>query len=175
MALKVLGTMAVFFGMWPPALTAQTPNRSRSQGYVFIAPGVGDTGSGRQATLQFGAGGEGFIYRGLGIGVEITPVGPLPTNRYGSQYGLSWIDELVGAGSANLSYHLLPADTERKLEPFVTAGYTMFFRAGISQGSNFGGGINAWLNRKLAMRFEVRDQITWRRRNLGFRIGLTFR
>ena len=174
MAFKVFVSAAVFFGS-SLSLAGQEPNRSRGQGYVFFAPGVGGSHFGPgKATLQFGAGGEGFIYRGLGVGAEIGPVGSLSTVRYG-QDSYGWIDSVVGLGSVNLSYHLLPSTTDRKLEPFVTAGYSVFFRAGISQGSNFGSGVNIWLNKNVAMRFEVRDHRSWYWQNLGFRIGATFR
>jgi hypothetical protein len=63
------------------------------------------------------------------------------------------------------------------LEPFVTAGYSLFFRAGVTHGRNAGGGINVWLNEKVAARFEVRDQRSspWRRNVFSFRLGVTFR
>jgi len=172
MGRKILVSVAVFFSL-SLSVAAQEPNRSRGQGYVFFAPGIGNLGPGK-ATLQIGAGGEGFIYKGFGIGAEIGPVGPWSAVHYG-QYSLGWIDNVVGLGSANLSYHLLPGTTDHALEPFVTAGYSMFFRAGISQGSNFGGGVNVWLSKDIAMRFEVRDHESWWRRNVGFRLGVTFR
>jgi len=78
-------------------------------------------------------------------------------------------------GSANLSYHFLPSTTDRKLEPFLTAGYSLFFRAGISHGYNVGGGLNVWLDKTVGTRFEIRDQESWYRETLSFRIGVTFR
>jgi hypothetical protein len=63
----------------------------------------------------------------------------------------------VAVGSANLSYHFLSGTKDRKLEPFVTAGYTLFFRAGTSTGVNLGGGVNVWLTEHAALRLEVRD------------------
>jgi hypothetical protein len=172
MAMKVLVSLVLFCSL-PLSVAAQEPNRSRGQGYIFFAPGVGNIFE-RRATLQFGAGGEGFVYNGLGIGVEIAPVGPWSVPS-GSQFSLGWIDYVVGVGSANLSYHFLPATTDRQLEPFVTAGYNVFFRAGVTHGANVGAGINIWLKRNVAMRFEVRDQQSWYRDNLSLRLGVTFR
>jgi len=114
MNMKVLMTFAILFSLSFPA-AAQEPNRSKGQGYLLFAPGVNNIGPG-SAALQIGGGGEGFVYRGLGLGIEILAVGT---------------DGVVGLGSANFSYHLLPRTTDRKLEPFVTAGYSMFFRHGI--------------------------------------------
>jgi len=160
--MKILVCVVAFLS-FSVSLAAQGTNRSSGQGYVFFAPGVGDIGPGNETTLQLGVGGEGFIYRGLGLGVEIGPVGLWP-GRY--EYSPT------GLGSANLSYHFL---RDRNVEPFVTAGYSMFFRHGISQGSNFGEGVNVWLNENMAMRFEVRHHESRLRYNTGFRIGVTFR
>ena len=158
MNMKVLMTFAVLFTLSFPA-AAQEPNRSKGQGYLLFASGVSNIGPG-SAALQIGGGGEGFIYRGLGFGIEILAV------------GTDWV---VGLGSANFSYHLLPRTKDRKLEPFVTAGYSTFFRHGIVQGYNVGGGVNVWLNKNVGMRFEVRDHEAARRYAVGFRIGVTFR
>ena len=161
--------IALLLGLSLPA-SAQSPNRSRRQGYFFFAPGVGNVGP-ATANIHIGVGGDRFVYKGLGVGVEVGPLGPLSN----SPNGLGWTDSVQGLGSANLSYHFLPSTTERRLEPFVTAGYSLFFRAGISQGYNTGGGVNVWLNRKAAMRFEVRDHHSYSRDTLSFRIGMTFR
>jgi hypothetical protein len=171
MQVKILVGISLF--VLPVALAAQQPNGFRKQGYVFFAPGKGNIAPGR-STLQIGAGGEGFIYKGLAIGAELGPVGPLSSERMGS-YTLGWFDDVVGVGSVNFSYHVLAPTPDRKLEPFFTAGYTMFFRAGISHGTNVGGGVNVWVNRNVALRFEVRNQAASYRWNLGARFGVTFR
>jgi hypothetical protein len=168
--MRRLVSIGVVFCACTLTALAQSPNVSRGQGYVFFAPGFGNIGPDRaQADVHIGAGGEGFIYKGLGLGAEIGPVGPLSTSGFG------WSDFVVGLGSANLSYHLLPGTSERKLEPFVTAGYSLFFRAGISQGYNAGFGVNRWLKRNVAMRFEVRRHFSYHPQFTGFRMGLTFR
>lgn len=166
--MKLLVWIATAFWALSLNASAQPFNRSKPQGYVFSAPGVGNIGPGK-ANIQFGAGGEGFIYKGLGIGVELGGVGPLASNNG------SFSDWVVGLGSANLSYHFLPETPNHRLEPFVTAGYSLFFRAGLSHGYNAGSGVNVWLNRSVAMRFEIRDHHSWRRDSLSFRLGLTFR
>src|SRR5262245_58801574 len=157
-----------------PAL-AQTSNSSRGQGYLFFAPGVAKgnsrlppeaPGQTARASIHIGGGGEGFVYKGIGLGAEIGAVGPW------SDFG----DNAFGMGSANLSFHFLPGASERKLEPFVSIGYTLFFRAGVTHGVNAGVGINQWLNKKVALRFEVRDNVEGGHGHLiGFRIGVTLK
>ncbi|HEU0174862.1 MAG TPA: hypothetical protein VFV58_11415 [Blastocatellia bacterium] len=154
------------------SVLAQASDSCRGQGYLFIAPGVAinnyKIGSG--PFVHAGIGGEGFVYKGFGVGAEI--------GGFGS-------DEVIGIGSANVSYHFLPGPTERKIEPFVSAGYTLFFRAGLRHGGNIGLGINRWLNKDVALRFEVRDNLQGAGGRLigfrhsghliGFRMGVTFR
>jgi len=129
---------------------------------VFVAGVVTFEPSG---TIQAGVGGEGFVYRGLGIGPEIGVRGPIPNVN----------DSVHGLGSLNLSYHFLPKMTDRKLEPFVIAGYAVAVRAGVLHGTNFGGGVNLWRKRDFALRFEVRDTVLLGAHQVGFRIGVTFR
>src|SRR5262245_66245756 len=50
----------------PIAAAAQSGDR-RGQGYAFVAP-TASTGGG--SGLHFGAGGEGLVYKGLGVGAE---------------------------------------------------------------------------------------------------------
>ncbi len=176
--MKVLVSIAAVFFAMSFSASAQPPDRSKVQGYVFAAPGVGSIDSSK-GNIHIGAGGEGFIYKGLGIGAEIGGVCPLSTTvhlpgRPNSRYG-GFCDGVVGLGSANLSYHLLPRTTDRRLEPFVTVGYSLFFRAGLSHGYNAGGGINVWLNKHVATRFEIRNQHSRRHETVSFRIGVTFR
>jgi hypothetical protein len=146
---------------------AQTSNQSRSQGYLFVAPGIADGNSriSSGGSLHIGGGGEGFVYKGLGVGAEIGAV------RSFSDFGY-----IFGLGSVNLSYHFLPGGAESKLEPFVSVGYSIFFRAGITHGGHAGFGLNRWLNKKVALRFEVRDNVEAGHGHLlGFRIGVTLR
>ena len=156
---------------------AQTSNSSRGQGYLFFAPGVAINnsrlpspapGQATRASVHIGGGGEGFVYKGLGVGAEIGAAGPL------SNFGA----DAFGVGSVNLSYHFLPSATEPKLEPFVNLGYTLFFRAGVTHGGHAGLGLNRWLNKNIALRFEIRDYVEFAANKghlLGFRIGVTLR
>ncbi|MCI0423655.1 MAG: porin family protein [Acidobacteria bacterium] len=152
-------TLAPAIGM------AQTVKEHRGQGYVFVAPGAVSS-DGTTATLHFGVGGEGLVYKGLGIGGEIGYVGP----ARGLQEG-------VGLFSANGSYHFRNASASGKLVPFVTGGYSLIFRDGTASGVNFGGGVNYWFRERVGLRLEFRDQVFADRTThfYGFRIGLAFR
>jgi hypothetical protein len=84
----------------------------------------------------------------------------------------------MGTLSPDVSYHFRPRSGEQKLVPFVTGGYTLFFRSGTANGFNFGGGVNYWFREHLGLRLEFRDNVSttdatvhW----LGFRVGLAFR
>src|SRR5262245_37805364 len=134
-------------------------------GYVFGAPG-GVTGPGKtRATLQAGAGFEAALPKGFGAGVEAGVLSPF----------VSWGDETLGFFSANGFYHFR---RDRQVDPFVTAGYTTFFRSGHLNLFNFGGGVNLWATRHIGGRIELRDQINSTYETLhywNFRLGLTFR
>ena len=138
-----------------------------SHGYVFFAPGGVTCCHNSSMTLQFGAGGEAVLGKGLGVGAEL---GVLGTRQY---FG----DSAMGVFSPNGYYHFKHAK-ETKADPFVTGGYTLLFRSGHANLANFGGGINYWLHNRLGARLEVRDQLNttgtighfW-----GVRFGLTFR
>ena len=149
------------------ACLAVLPAQS-SHGYVFFAPG-GATCCGHTAmTLQLGAGAEGVIGKGFGVGAEIGAVGV--REAFG--------DSVVGVFSPNGYYHFVHG-RDFKTDPFVTAGYTLIFRSGHANLFNFGGGVNYWFHSRLAARVEMRDQVhTSNGPSLhywGVRMGLAFR
>ena len=135
--------------------------------YVFGAPG-GASGSGStRATLQAGAGVELALPKGFGAGIEAGAISPFR----------SWGDDTLGFFSANGYYHFNKGN-DRRIDPFVTAGYTNFFRDGHLNLVNFGGGVNLWATRHLGGRLEVRDQVNSRYDTVhywNFRLGLAFR
>ena len=149
--LLFLGSMAGF---------AQTTEEHTAQGYAFFAPGV--TAPGKEGFMHTGGGGEALIKR-FGIGGELGFLAPW---RY--------LSEGIGVGSVNGSFNLLPG----KISPFVTGGYTLFFRSGTANGYNFGGGVHYWLTEGTGLRFEVRDNVLrdyGQQHFVGFRVGVTFR
>ena len=82
-------------------------------------------------------------------------------------------DRLIGQVSANGYYHPL----RRKIDPFATLGYTLLFRSGTRNALNYGGGLNYWFSREIALRGEFRDH-TYdagpRVHFWGVRLGVSF-
>ena len=134
-----------------------------SNGYVFVAPGGVSCCGHTQSTLHVGGGGEAILWKGLGVGAEVGAVGP-------TQY----LSEGFGVFSANGYYHLLRGK-DRKLDPFVTGGYTLFFRSGVANLGNFGAGANYWFSKHVGLRAEFRDHIYTTDNYWGFRFGVAFR
>lgn len=165
--MRMLASVTCIFLLFSVSVLAQEPNSSRGQGYFLFATGGGNVGT--APDIHIAVGGEALVYRGLGIGVEVGPVSPLKTSPGG------FFEDVVGLGSANLSYHFLPSTIDRKFEPFVTAGYSLFFRAGTFSGYNVGGGTNVWLGKNTALRLEGRVHSTPNYHFAGFEVGVTFR
>ncbi len=153
---------------------AQTPmpssrkaaNREGSGwGYVFAGPG--GTSGGGTGTLQIGGGGEGLLKGGVGVGAELAYLTPIRS-----------VGDGIGMFSVNGSYHFLKASDSGKLVPFVTGGYTGFFRSGYANGVNFGGGVNYWFKPRVGLRVEFRDSFFAQDTSNHFmnvRVGITFR
>ena len=147
----------------PFAAAAQNKDR-RGQGYVFVAPGVF---AGEVATLHIGGGGEGLVYKGLGVGGEIGYLGIVDD-----------LGEGFGVLSSNVSYHFTNATRSGKFAPFVTSGVSMLFRGRVAPAINIGGGMNWWFKDRVGLRVEIRDHVIvtdGAPHFLGIRIGLAFR
>ncbi len=155
----------IFVTLVPCFVFAQTSEEHQGQGYVFFAPGASTPGG--TGTVHLGGGGEALVYKGLGVGGEIGYVAPWQCiGRCG-----------LGVFSANGSYNF---SRRGKLVPFVTGGYTLFFRSGSANGFNFGGGVNYWVRKRVGLRLEFRDEVfpqlcCTTSHFLGFRIGLVLR
>jgi len=150
----------------PPAKSTNTTNDERRvQGYVFFGPGA--TSGSSTTWVNFGGGGEGFVKGGLSVGGEIG--GFTPAQNFGDGFGIL---------SANAGYHFLKASKSGKVVPFVSGGYSLFFRSGSASGVNFGGGLDYWFKDRVGLRFEVRDHVVIEYPDThyaGFRLGLIFR
>jgi hypothetical protein len=151
------------------AALAQTPlpqnKEHRGYGYTYIGPGVFTSPS--ESLLHYGIGGEGLISGGLGVGIELGGFSRAEEFRDG-----------FGVLSPNVSYHFLHASESRKLVPFVTGGYSLFFASGTANGVNVGGGVNYWFKERIGLRVEVRDYVAIPSDGfnlIGIRFGLTFR
>jgi len=194
---KLIAIIAWFFVM-PASASAQDADKpTQVQAYVFIAPIVSNTryvvnpayygvvfhhgdplpadfySSRERGGVNAGFGGEIFVHKGLGVGVEFGYAAP--------EWRFSRIG--VGIGSANASYHFFGKNNRRRIEPYVTGGYSLYFgdRTAFESGFNLGGGINIWMARHVGLRLEVRDQdhINYFHssftRFVAFRVGVTFR
>ena len=147
-----------------PFAAAAQSKEWRGQGYVFVAP---TSTTGRGFGLHIGGGGEGLVYKGLGVGGEIGYLGSADGLRDG-----------IGILSTNISYHFTKATKSRKFAPFVTSGYSMLFRGSAVNAVNIGGGANWWFKDRIGLRLELRDHIPLQSASFhffGVRIGLAFR
>lgn len=94
-----------------------------------------------------GGGGEVFLWKGLSAGVRASG------NAF-SDYGP------IGIVLGEVGYHFVDRNRERGADPFLTFGVgaattgTGFSRSGAS--GTFGGGVNYWFNRHVALRMEGR-------------------
>ncbi len=147
--------------------TAAFAQEPKGQGYVFAGPGVRKAPASSDGLVHVGGGGEGFVYKGLGLGAEIGYA--FPSER---------VNAGIGIGSANVSYHFREATAGRKLVPFLTGGASVGFRRGTVGLANYGGGLTCWLKENLGLRFEVRDHAEVGPGSVhlvSFRVGISFR
>ena len=141
---------------------AQATTGRRAWGYAIGGAGA-SSGDFSTGFFQFGGGGEGLAYKGLGLGAEIGYLAPFRAAGDG-----------VGLFSGDVSYHF---NRTAKLVPFVTGGYSAAFRSGASHGGNFGGGVHYWMKEHVGLRFEFRDHVfsSDSPHLFQFRVGLSFR
>jgi hypothetical protein len=155
---------AILLAVFLPFAAAAQTKEWRGQGYVFVAPTSTTEGG---FGLHIGGGGEGLVYKGLGVGGDIGYLGSADGLRDG-----------IGVLSTNVSYHFTKATKSRKFAPFVTSGYTMLFRGSALNSVNVGGGANWWFKDRIGLRLELRDQIPLQFESIHFfsvRLGLAFR
>jgi hypothetical protein len=137
-------------------------------GYVFGAPGQVYAAGDAATTFHFGGGAEVRAANGLAGGAEIGFLGPTSSFADG-----------VGVFNANGSYYFQGGTKSSRTVPFVSGGYSLLFRDGHINGWNVGGGIEYRLRTRLALRFDVRDQIHSEGGEtahfVGFRMGISFR
>ncbi|MGA2611397.1 MAG: hypothetical protein ABSH01_28455 [Terriglobia bacterium] len=143
-----------------------TPGEPVPANYYLTAVGGNNTGFG----------GEVLVHKGLGVGVELGYGGP------------DWSfdgDGAVGVGSIDATYHFFGNKSRRRVEPFATGGYSLYYgqRTTTQNGFNFGGGVNLWVIKHAALRLEVREQgginyfdgFSQFKHYVAFRFGMTFR
>jgi hypothetical protein len=162
--LRMTVMVMILLSLVPAAALAQNAGDRRAWGYVFGGAG-GNSGGSSTPSFQVGAGGEGLVYKGLGLGAEIGYLAPFRSGGDG-----------IGIFSPDVSYHF--KSSKSKLVPFVTGGYSLAFRSGVnSSGGNFGGGVQYWMKDHLGLRLESRDHVfsSDSPHFYQFRVGLSFR
>ncbi|HTT62016.1 MAG TPA: outer membrane beta-barrel protein [Bryobacteraceae bacterium] len=137
-----------------------------SSGYVYFAPGGASSSGNTSMTIQVGGGGDFILGKGIGVGAEIGAVGPTAD-----------FSGALGVLSPDLSYHFIH-EKERKIDPYVTGGYTLLFRGGHENLFNFGVGANYWFAQKVGLKVEFRDQVYTQGTAVhfwGIHLGVAFR
>jgi hypothetical protein len=146
-------------------VSPEATEEHRGQGYAFFAEGAMIEGGNNAGTVHFGGGGEGLLYKGLGLGAE-------------AGYITKWRDFTYGIGMLSVygSYHF---NRHAKLSPFVSGGYSMAVRRRSANLYNIGGGVNYWFHDKIGFRLELRDHVYSERSPgihfLSGRVGFSFR
>ncbi len=119
------------------------PKRS---GYFFVAPGAISVNVNSQSTLQVGGGFEAFLYRGLGIGVELGGLRVASSSASSKWTGMLSLDGVYD----------FQRSAKQKLCPFVAAGFTALPEFDVGGGYNFGGGIKYWFAEHYGVRVAFR-------------------
>jgi hypothetical protein len=196
--MKELVVTAVLLFMAPAWVAAQDGRSAiRGEAFVFIAPLVSNTQyvfnpvyAGvvfpidtpapsnlffqKRGGVNTGFGGEVFIYKGLGVGAEAGYAAP--------NWSFNGNDGL-GVVSLDASYHFFNNKNHKRLEPFISGGYSLYYgeRTETESGVNVGAGVNLWFAKHAALRLEIREQdhINYFHspftRFVAFRVGMTFR
>ena len=157
---RLMIALAVFILAQGVAMGQSTGER-KGLGYIFAGVG-GASNNGSEVLINAGGGGEGLVYKGLGLGGEIGYVSAIDS-------------EGAGLASGNISYHF---NRSQKLSPFITGGPSVGFRGGASAGGgNIGGGVHYWAGDRVGVRFEFRNFIfsSDSPHTYVFRVGISFR
>ena len=136
---------------------ASMPALGQSHVFVYLAPGGALTRAfAGDVFVHFGGGGEYVMKNGIGLGADAGAIGLL----FGGT---------TGTLSLNGYYHFR---RRRLVDPFVTAGYSLFFDQTASSFFfgveahqdnlslfNFGGGTNIWFSRHVGAKIQFRDHV----------------
>jgi hypothetical protein len=95
-------------------------------------------------SLEFGAGLERLIFRGIGIGADLQGVSP----------GAQRTSDSAGFACFNGFCHFR---RNHALDPFVTAGYALSMPYSNENTVDWGGGINYWMSRRYGALLEFRE------------------
>lgn len=151
----LIGTCALLIAFAIPG-HAQTTDKYYAEPYAFFGRRTSTPG-----TNSAGGGFDVFPYKGIAVGGDVGTTIGNPDGR-------------ITLWSAGGSYHFFCCRYQRRVEPFLGAGFTYLAGSvnthGISypnssgqnrNGSNFNGGLIVWPAKHLGVRFEVRDYRTF--------------
>jgi hypothetical protein len=123
-----------------------------------------------------GLGSELSFHNGQGMETEVGYAGP--------DWSFSG-NGAVGVGSVDASYHFPGAKSPKKITPFASGGYSLYFRqrTTFESGTTSGLGTNFWVLKQLALRSEIRYQggintfedFSQFTHYVAFRFGIAFR
>ena len=168
---KLIATAALIFVVPDLGVAQDADHQYHGQGYIFFTMGA-SAAYGEQFVDGGGFGGEGFLYKGLGLGFELG----FAHNEHGGT---------TAVPSMDVSYHFYGNRARARFDPFVLGGISGEFPT-IDQGrgapaANIGGGVNLWLQNHAALRLEFREHVSrYGGGDLGpsylaFRVGIWFR
>ena len=116
----------------------------KTQPFIYGSIGAFTSGAGGGVTVGAGGGLDWLAYEGLGLGFDLVVFGS-------SSYSFA-------VASVDVSYHFIPGSG--RIVPFVVAGIGAGGEGGSSVTiASFGGGLNLWTGRGLALRAEVRARV----------------
>ena len=179
---KLIMILISFFLIHTLASAQNEDHTPRALGYGFFGAGT------HKMSQTAGFGVEGYLTRGLALGVEGAAAGWSTKDNYGGS-------NILGVASADTSYHFFPKKITGNAAPFAAGGYTLFFGRNATlvgkdvtvNGFNIGGGTDVLVSKHVGVRFDVRYYGHGGRilKNtypdlaefsfVAFRIGVTFR
>jgi hypothetical protein len=126
---------------------AQEQKATLYNGHGYGQFGVSAQPGGFANLISLSGGAEGFVYKGIPVGVELAAVG---TN-------VGFGDSPAGLLSINSGYHFTNRRREKSVVPYLTGGYTLGFGdGGVASFVNAGGGVTWWFSQRVGLRTEVR-------------------
>jgi opacity protein-like surface antigen len=121
--------------------------KPRKSFYVFAGPGrIAANTSDSSSSFQFGFGFEGFVYRGLGLGIE--------GGTLRDSHNQTWSATMY----MNVIYDF-QRSAKQKLSPFVAFGPSFLQGYNVCCGMHFGGGIKYSMGKHYGVRAEFRDHV----------------
>jgi hypothetical protein len=154
--------LVTFLALAMPLAVHSQVSSYRGHGFAFFSFDASQNSAADR--LAVGAGGEGFVFRGLAVGADLAYLFPREAPGAG-----------IGLLSANPAYHFVNRDKPGKWVPFVTAGYGLAFRSDSINLFNYGGGITYWFASRAGLRVEVRDNRNSDSSLFLIRVGVSFR